>query len=91
MNLQGYLHLDYNGQSYSLVVKTFVKNATYYFYITDKSGSNQLLGDKTLELTYNDSFCTPDKNDLKIKQQISADIVSAIQTMLMDNKQLWFY
>ena len=91
MILQGSLRLEYNNEAYSLLVKTFLKNGVYYFFVSDKEKEKSLLDGETLELTYSESFCNvPATNDGPGKR-ISPDIVAAIQNMLLQNKELWFY
>lgn len=89
MILQGSLQLEYDGKSFNLSVKTFLKNDVYYFFISDKEKGNPLLAGETLELTYTDSFCT--EKHVVDNQTIPAEIVSAIEKMLLENKPLWFY
>ena len=90
MILQGSLRLEYNNEAYSLLVKTFLKNGVYYFFVSDKEKS--LLDGETLELTYSESFCNvPATDDSPPGKRISPDIVTAIQNMLLQNKELWFY
>lgn len=91
MILQGSLRMEYNGQSFSLIVKTFLKNNVYYFFVSDKERDNTLFAGETLELTYTDSFCDNDKSNLTENQKIPTEIVSAVESMLLKNKQLWFY
>ena len=91
MILQGSLRLEYNGEPYSLMVNTFLKHGVYYFFVSDKEKNSPLLGGKTLELTYTDSFCTTEKEPLFDNQDIPAEIIRAIEKMLLENKQLWFY
>lgn len=91
MKLQGSLRLEYNEESYVLLVKTFLKNDAYYFYISDKEQENTILNGEILELTYTDSFCSTAKEDEKIEQKVPEEIVKAIEKMLLENKQLWYY
>ncbi|MEP7141779.1 MAG: hypothetical protein ABI707_02855 [Ferruginibacter sp.] len=91
MILQGSLRLKYNGESFDLKVKTFLKNDIYYFFISDKEMGKSLLAGETLELTYSDTFCTDEKNDAVGNQKITAEIITAIENMLLENKSLWFY
>ncbi|MEO7766262.1 MAG: hypothetical protein ABIS01_02510 [Ferruginibacter sp.] len=90
MNLQGSLQLKYLEGSFDLVVKTFLKNELYYFFISEKEKGKPLLNGETLELTYSDSFCISEKDEMN-NQKIPAEIVSAIKMMLLENKPLWFY
>lgn len=91
MLLQGSLRIVFKGEPYFLIVKTFLKNNVYYFYITDKEKNNHLLEGKTLELTYADNFCATDREEEVPAGDIPEEIVTAIQSMLLENKQLWFY
>ncbi|MBC7888961.1 MAG: hypothetical protein H7Z13_13880 [Ferruginibacter sp.] len=91
MNLQGSLRIEYNGETYGLMVKTFVKNGTYYFFVSDKEKGKSLLAGESLELTYSDSFCSAEENSVADNKKIPPEIVSAIEKMLLENKQLWFY
>jgi hypothetical protein len=91
MILQGSLRLEYNGESFSLMVNTILKNGIYYFFINDKAREKRLLFGETLELTYTDTFCTNEKEAPVDKRKIPAEIVSAIKNMLMENKELWYY
>jgi len=83
--------MEYNGQSFSLVVKTFLKNNVYYFFVSDKERENSLLSGETLELTYTDSFFVGDKEYMAENKKIPTEIVNAVESMLLKNKQLWFY
>lgn len=91
MILQGSLRIEYNNESFFLMVKTFLRNGVYYFYISDKEKEKPLLGGKILELTYTDSFCLPEKEAAMNDQNIPSDIIEAIENMLMENRQLWYY
>ena len=91
MILEGSLTMEYRRQSFELVVKTLVKNNIYYFFITDKEKDKSLLSGETLELTYSESFCVPDSEIADLNKKIPADIISAIENMLVKNKQLWYY
>src|SRR3954462_11291538 len=91
MMLEGSLTMKYMGQSFELMVKTVLKNNVYYFFITDKEKGKSLLSGETLELTYSESFCIPEKEIIEPNKKIPADIVSAIENMLVQNKQLWYY
>lgn len=91
MILQGSLRMEYNGRSFSLIVKTFLKNNVYYFFVSDKERENTLFAGETLELTYTDSFSDNDKGNITENQKIPTEIVSAVENMLLKNKQLWFY
>lgn len=91
MILQGSLRMEYNGQSFSLIVKTFLKNNVYYFFVSDKERDNTLLSGETLELTYTDSFCAGDVDFGAENKKIPTEIVDAVESMLLKNKQLWFY
>lgn len=91
MLLQGSLRIVFKDEPFFLMVKTFLKNSVYYFYITDKEKGKQLLDGKTLELTYTDNFCTADNNEEVNSLSIPEEIIKAIQNMLLENKQLWFY
>jgi len=91
MILQGSLRLVYNDMSYLLNVKTILKDKIYYFYITDKYENTRLLAGETIELSYSDSFCTNQKEEKIMQQKVPLEIVSAVEKMLMDNKELWYY
>lgn len=91
MILQGSLRIEYNGMSFSLMVKTFLKNGVYYFFVSDKDGGKSLLGGRTLELTFTDSFCNTEESSVVDSNTIPAEVVIAIQNMLLENKQLWYY
>ncbi|MCW3106817.1 MAG: hypothetical protein JWQ09_1323 [Segetibacter sp.] len=91
MNLQGSLQMQYNEETFHLVVKTFLKNGVYYFFVSDKEKEKPLLNGETLELRFDDSFCTSAKDEMPENQKIPAELVSAIEKMLMENKPLWFY
>lgn len=90
MKLEGSLQLKYNEETYDLIVKTFLKNGVYYFFVSDKEKEKSLLQGETLALTYSDSFCSSDKEEAD-PQKTSNEIVSAIEKMLLENKPLWFY
>ena len=91
MILEGTLTIEYMGQSFELMVKTLLKDDIYYFFITDKEKGKSLLSGETLELTYSQSFCIPEKEIIAPNKKIPVDIVKAIENMLMKNKQLWYY
>jgi hypothetical protein len=91
MILQGSLRLEYKDMSYLLNVKTILKDGIYYFYVTDKDESATLLAGETIELTYSDSFCASDKEDETMQQKVPREIVSAVEKLLLDNKELWYY
>lgn len=91
MILQGILQIEYNSEPYELMVKTFLKNGIYYFFISEKEREKSMLAGETLELTYSDSFCSDEKEVLVINEKISSEKVSAVEKMLLENKQLWFY
>lgn len=91
MKLQGSLRLEYKDESYVLLVKTFLKNDAYYFYISDKEKENALLDGEILELTYTDSFSSTEKDGEDHLQKVPDEVVKAIEKMLLDNKQLWYY
>ncbi len=91
MKLQGSLFIEYNNESFHLMVKVFLKNGAYYFFVSDKEKGKSLLNGETLELTYTDSFCTDGKEGEANDEKIPAEKVSAIKNMLLENKQLWFY
>ncbi len=91
MILQGSLRLEYKDMSYLLNVKTILKDGTYYFYVTDKDESAPLLGGETIELNYSNSFCSTDQNKKMVQQRVPPEIVSAVEKLLLDNKELWYY
>ncbi len=91
MILQGSLRLVYNDMSYLLNVKTILIDQIYYFYITDKDENTRLLAGETIELSYTDSFCTNQKEGKTIQQKVPPEIVSAVEKLLLDNKELWYY
>ncbi len=91
MILQGSLRLEYNDMSYLLNVKTILKNGIYYFYVTDKDETPMLLAGETVELSYSDSFCIADTEEKIIEQKVPQEIVSAVEKLLLDNKELWYY
>ena len=73
------------------MVNTFLKNGVYYFFISESKSEEPLLNGRTLELTYTDSFCATDKDPVPNEPKIHPDIVNAVQDMLVENKQLWYY
>ncbi len=91
MILQGSLRMEYNNEPFGLMVKTFVINGVYYFFVTDKEREKSLLSGQTLQLTFTDSFSRDDKEDEKMEGKVPAEIVSAIENMLLKNKELWYY
>jgi len=91
MILQGSLRIDYNEDTYNLMVKTFLKNNVYYFFISDKEKGKSLLDGETVELTYADSFCSPGEEKAASTKKVPEEIIGAIQKMLMENKELWYY
>lgn len=91
MILQGSLRLEYNNEAYGLLVKTFLKNGVYYFFVSDKEKGKTLLDGETLELTYSSSFCNVPGSAEAGTSKVSPEIISAIQEMLLQNKELWFY
>ncbi|MEP7107813.1 MAG: hypothetical protein ABI760_07520 [Ferruginibacter sp.] len=91
MILQGSLRLEYDGQSFNLMVKTILKNGVYYFFVKDREKGKSLLAGETLELTYTDSFCAAGEEEVPDNRKIPPGIVSAIENMLLENKQLWYY
>ncbi|MEO5890491.1 MAG: hypothetical protein ABIQ31_09575 [Ferruginibacter sp.] len=91
MTLQGSLQLEHNGETFSLMVKTFLKHGIYYFFVSDKEKDNTLLGGETLELTFRDSFCTADGEHVADNKKIAPEKVSAVENMLLQNKSLWYY
>ena len=90
MLLQGSLRIEYNNEYFFLMVKTFLKNGAYYFFISDKEKANPLLHGNTLELTYTDCFNLPNDADAAL-QVVAPGIITAIENMLMENRQLWYY
>jgi len=91
MILQGSLRLEYNDMSYLLNVKTILKDGIYYFYVTDKDETTMLLAGETIELSYSDSFCSSDKEEKIAQPKVPREIVSAVEKLLLDNKELWYY
>ncbi|GEM_PF-2566229 len=91
MTLQGSLRMEYNNEPFGLMVKTFVINGVYYFFITDKEREKSLLSGQTLQLTFTDSFSRDGKEDERTEGKVPAEIVSAIENMLLKNKELWHY
>lgn len=91
MILQGSLRLEFKDISYLLNVKTILKNKTYYFYVTEKDDNASLLAGETVELCYVDSFYTTEKEEKIMQQKVSREIVNAIEKLLLDNKELWYY
>jgi hypothetical protein len=91
MILQGSLRMEYDGSSYLLNVKTFLKDKVYYFYINDKELENPLLHGKTLELTFTDSFCLPATEAPAKELKVPEEIEEAVKQMLLQNKELWYY
>ncbi|MEO6550043.1 MAG: hypothetical protein ABIN94_18720 [Ferruginibacter sp.] len=91
MNLQGNLQMKYGKETFNLIVKTFLKNGVYYFFISDKEKEKPLLNGETVELMFNDSFCAPSKEEISDNNKIPLEVVSAIEKMLMENKKLWYY
>jgi len=91
MILQGSLRLEYKDKSYLINVKTILKEGIYYFYVTDKDEATALLAGETVELSYSDSFCSAEKNEKIIEQKVPQEIVSVVEKLLLDNKELWFY
>lgn len=91
MILQGSLRLEYKDIFYLLNVKTILKDDVYYFYVTDKDSTAALLAGETIELSYSDSFCTPEKKEVIVQEKVSQEIVGAIEKLLLDNKELWYY
>lgn len=90
MLLQGTLRIAYNDEYFFLMVKTFLKNGAYYFFISDKEKGKPLLHGNILELTYTDSFSAAE--DIGTDIQITApDIITAVENMLLENQQLWYY
>ena len=90
MLLQGSLRVEYNNEYFFLIVKTFLKNGAYYFFISDKEKAKPLLHGNTLELTYTDCFNAP--NDAETALQVLAPgIITAVENMLLENRQLWYY
>ena len=90
MLLQGSLRVEYNNEYFFLIVKTFLKNGAYYFFISDKEKAKPLLHGNTLELTYTDCFNAPNDADAAL-QVLSPGIITAVENMLLENRQLWYY
>lgn len=91
MILQGSLRIEYNNEQYQLMVKTFLRSGAYYFFVSDKGIEKSFLSGKTLELTFKDSFSTDEEEPKDHYQKIPLEKVKAIENMLLENKQLWFY
>jgi len=91
MILQGSLRLVYMEISYLVNVKTILKDGVYYFYVTDKDEVTALLAGETIELSYSDSFCTAEKEKKMMQHKVPQEIVSTVEKLLLDNKELWHY
>jgi hypothetical protein len=91
MILQGSLRLEYKGTSYLLNVKTILKDGVYYFYVTDKDQSISLLDGETVEMVYKDAFCENGTDGKVGQQKVTIEIKSAIEKLLLDNIELWYY
>lgn len=90
MTLQGNLHLNFNGRTYQLAVKSILLKGVYYFFIHEVDEQHQLLAGETLQLVYSGEFINPAEVEGNA-HKISPEIITAIQAMLMENKELWFY
>ncbi|MEP7108412.1 MAG: hypothetical protein ABI760_10530 [Ferruginibacter sp.] len=91
MILQGSLRMEYNNESFNLIVKAILKNGIYYFFVSDKEKEKSLLVGQTLELTYIDSFDSTVREGRINYKNIPVGIVKAIENMLLENKKLWLY
>lgn len=91
MILQGNLQIKYGDEYFNLIVKTFLRNGIYYFFVRDKTREKSLLAGETLQVTYTGSFCNPEQEVVTRHPKIPADVVNAIEKTLLENKQLWIY
>ena len=91
MTLQGNLHLSFNGRSYQLAVKSILLKGVYYFFIHETEEPHELLSGETLQLVYSGEFITPADVDSNVHKSIAPEIITAIQGMLIENKELWYY
>jgi hypothetical protein len=91
MILQGNLRLEYLGNFFSLMVKTYLKNNVYYFYVSEKEEEASLLAGETLEFTFTDSLCTSEKEDPLKESKVSDEIIDAVKQLLLQNKKSWYY
>ncbi|MDO9375512.1 MAG: hypothetical protein V4725_04715 [Bacteroidota bacterium] len=90
MTLQGNLHLNYNGQTYLLAVKSILLKGVYYFFIHEPEERHDLLSGETLQLVYSGEFINPAEVEGGT-HKTSPEIITAIEGMLMENKELWYY
>ncbi len=63
----------------------------YYFFVSDKEREKPLLKGITLELIYITSFNTTSEDFLDMDKKIPAELVKAIENMLLENMPSWYY
>ena len=91
MTLQGNLRIEFANKTHILSVKSILLKGVYYFFINDIEKGHPLLSGQTLELVYADQFIIAKAKAGKDSSKISPEVITAIQEMLLENKQLWFY
>ncbi len=90
MTIEATLQLEFNNNSFLLMVKMIRVEKTSYFFIRDKEEVGGMLSGKTLELTFIDSFSLTEFGGIIKSQAIPKKVLDVIQKAILDNKETWF-
>jgi len=91
MTIETTLQVEFEKDSYILLVKMIRIEPASYFFIRDMDTERPLLSGKTLELTYSGTFSLTEFGGIVKSPGIPGQIVSAIQEAILKNSKAWFY
>jgi hypothetical protein len=91
MTLQGNLRMEFNNRIYELSVKSILLKGIYYFFIHNNDKDDGLLSGETLQFVYDGQLQPPTNSKGENCADIPPEIIKAIESVLLENKQLWNY
>ncbi len=89
MTIEAVMRLEFENNSYLLMIKMIRIDGANYFFIRDKENEKPLLFGKTLELTYTNSFSLTVFAGKVKSTGIPEVIISVIETEILKNRQQW--
>ncbi|MEO6490660.1 MAG: hypothetical protein ABIO04_12025 [Ferruginibacter sp.] len=90
MTVETTLRLQFNNDSYLLLIKMIRIESISYFFIRDIENEKTFLDGRVLELTYKDSFALTEFAGAIKSAGIPEEKVLAIQKSILLTEKIWF-